>query len=192
MSIKSSHSTRLSPKILGRAKMVLGSLLGLVIILLCVATYQGIVSGELDRLFLQPFRQFSADLQEAMQEPTPMPTQVVTPSPVGQTAPLPTTASAVQYKAPVANCTRYNIREGEFTSNKCYTSSDYNDLVYYLNRYSSAQFSYNSAVSSMNITCSGSEFFKASCERDQTKKTNAENDMNNYKGIIHAIIGRGK
>jgi len=103
--------------------------------------------------------------------------------------PLPTAGS---YQPASSNCTQYPIREGEFTSDKCYSAKDYSDLLYYLQRYDSAASVYNGAIASMNITCNGSEFFKDACARDTTDKTNAENDINNYKGIITAIISRGK
>lgn len=94
---------------------------------------------------------------------------------------------------PVApSCTTFNIREGEFSSNKCYSQKDYDDLMYYLQRFNSAVFSYNGAIASMNITCSGSDFFKDSCERDKKQKEQAESDMNNYRGTIQGIIARGK
>lgn len=88
-------------------------------------------------------------------------------------------------------CNRYTIREGEFASNKCYTQKDYDDLTYYAQRFDSAVFSNNAAISSMRITCNGSEFFKSSCERDQAKKKQAEEDMNKYRGIIQGIIAKG-
>ncbi len=90
------------------------------------------------------------------------------------------------------SCTQYNIREGEFASNKCYTASDYDDLLYYLNRYNSSVFSYNSAISQMEVTCSGSDFFKNQCEQATKERDQAQSDIDNYKGIIHGIIARGK
>lgn len=95
--------------------------------------------------------------------------------------------------APVApSCTYLNIREGEFASNKCYSKKDYDDLNYYLQRYNSAVFTYNGAISSMNITCNGSDFFKDKCEQDKEEKEEAEKSMSEYKGIIKDIISRGK
>jgi len=88
-------------------------------------------------------------------------------------------------------CVPYAIREGEFASDKCYSQKDYDDLIYYLQRYNSAVFSYNSAVSSMRITCTGSEFFKNTCKLDKQKKQKVEEDMVNYKNIINGIIARG-
>jgi len=94
--------------------------------------------------------------------------------------------------APAApSCTRYTIREGEFASDKCYGQKDYNDLVYYLGRFNSSVAFYNGAVSTMRITCNGSDFFKDSCERDKKQKETSEADMNKYRGIINGIIGRG-
>ena len=90
------------------------------------------------------------------------------------------------------NCIRMNIREGEFASNKCYSSADYDDLQYYLSRFNAAVFSYNGAIASMKITCSGSEFFKQSCEEDQKEKSEAETAMNNYRNIVQSIIAKGR
>lgn len=90
------------------------------------------------------------------------------------------------------NCTPYQIREGEFASNKCYAKKDYDDLMYYLQRFNAAAGSYNGAIASMNITCSGSDFFKDSCERDKKTKADAETNIANYKNTIKGIIARGK
>ncbi len=90
------------------------------------------------------------------------------------------------------SCTQYNIREGEFASNKCYSQQDYNDLIYYLDRFNSAVFSYNGAVGQMSVTCNGSEFFKNQCDVNKQEKQQAENDMNKYRGIIQGIIAKGK
>jgi hypothetical protein len=91
-----------------------------------------------------------------------------------------------------SNCTQYKIYEGEFASDKCYSSQDYKDLQYYLSAYNSAVFSYNGAISSMRITCSGSDFFKDSCDRDKSQKDEAEKKINEYKSTIQGIIARGK
>lgn len=102
----------------------------------------------------------------------------------------PTTSNQTVPAAP--SCTRYQIREGEFASNKCYSNKDYDDLIYYLQRFNSAAASYNGAAASMSITCSGSDFFKNQCEQDKKDKADAEANINNYRGIINGIIARGK
>ncbi len=107
------------------------------------------------------------------------------------TSPSPSPFPVIQQKS-VSSCIQYNIREGEFASNKCYLQKDYDDLIYYLNRFSSAVFSYNGAVSSMEITCSGSDFFKNSCEKDKATKEKAGQDMNAYRATINRIIATGK
>lgn len=94
--------------------------------------------------------------------------------------------------SPVSSCISYNIREGEFASNKCYVQKDYDDLIYYLNRFNSAVFNNDAAVADMKITCSGSDFFKKTCEEDKAKQTKAQEDINTYRGTINTIIGRGK
>jgi len=90
------------------------------------------------------------------------------------------------------SCIQYPIREGEFASNKCYSQQDYNDLIYYLQQFNNSAFSFNGAVASMEITCSGSDFFKDSCERDKQRKQQAEQDMNQYRAEINAIIAKGQ
>jgi hypothetical protein len=89
-------------------------------------------------------------------------------------------------------CMQYIIREGEFASDKCYSQKDYGDLMYYLQRFNSSASTYNGAVASMGITCTGSDFFKDSCERNKKQKEQSESDMNNYRGIIQGIIARGE
>jgi hypothetical protein len=89
------------------------------------------------------------------------------------------------------SCISYKIREGEFASDGCYSQSDYEDLQYYLQQFNSAVFSFNSAGSSMSITCSGSDFFKNQCEEDKRQREEAEKKINEYRGIIQGIISRG-
>jgi len=101
-----------------------------------------------------------------------------------------TNNSNSSYSGP--SCTKFTIREGEFASDKCYSQKDHDDLTYYIERFNSATFSYNGAIASMRITCSGSDFFKDSCDQDTKQKTQAEQDINNYRGIINGIIAKGK
>lgn len=110
------------------------------------------------------------------------PTLTLTPTPV----PIKTWVPTV-----TPSCDEYNIREGEFSSNNCYSQKDYDDLLYYLRRFNSAVSSYNGAISSMRITCSGSDFFKDACERDKKQKQQSEDDMNKYRETIKGIIARG-
>lgn len=100
-----------------------------------------------------------------------------------------TTPANAEVAAP--SCTRYNIREGEFASNKCYSGKDYQDLVYYIDRFNSAVFSLNGANGQMSVTCNGSDFFKAQCDKNKQEKSQAESDMAKYRAIINGIIGRG-
>ncbi|NMC35801.1 hypothetical protein GYA49_02035 [Candidatus Beckwithbacteria bacterium] len=92
----------------------------------------------------------------------------------------------------VSSCTPFNIREGEFASNKCYSQQDYDDLQYYLQRFNSSAATYNGAVASMSITCNGSDFFKDQCEQDKKDKEQAEADINNYRNTINGIIAKGR
>ncbi|MCL4375126.1 hypothetical protein M1523_04690 [Patescibacteria group bacterium] len=103
----------------------------------------------------------------------------------------PTSAPAAPVNQ-IPNCTQFTIREGEFASDKCYTSKDLADLQYYIQRFNSAVSMNNAAIASMQITCNGSDFFKNSCERDKAQKAQAENDINQYRTTIQGIIAKGK
>lgn len=100
--------------------------------------------------------------------------------------------AAAARTAAVPACKSFNIREGEFASNKCYLSKDYDDLLYYLNAYNSSASSYNGAIASMRITCDGSDFFKNSCEQDKKTQETAKQNIDKYKATIQGIIARGK
>lgn len=93
---------------------------------------------------------------------------------------------------PVSNCIRYKITNGDFTSDKCYTQKDYSNLVSYLSEYNMAVFEYNSANSTVKFTCTGSDFFKDSCEDAKDRRDDAEEDIDKYKSKIKEIIARGK
>lgn len=198
---ESPYKIGLGSKILSRAGLVLGSLLLLLTVVTIAGVHQGIVSGDFDRVLLKPFREFSSDFEKAVNpEPTPTATSSATlqsPSPSPTTQPVKKYTPVQQTQPVVPNCIRKNIREGEFASNKCYLPQDYEDLEYYLGRFSSAVFNRDSADSSMRITCNcrvpqECEFFKDSCEKDKQKKSQAETDIQNYKAIIQGIITRGK
>ncbi|MBI2017753.1 hypothetical protein HYS92_01750 [Candidatus Daviesbacteria bacterium] len=181
-------------RILFRARLVFSILLGLFLVFILAGIYQGVQSGDFDKVFVAPFRQFSQDLQTAL-EPTPSPSPSLSPSspPTPKPTQKPVTQPVVKPTQPqVANCIRKNIREGEFASNKCYSQTDYEDLEYYLQRFNYAVFSLDGAEASMRITCSGSDFFKDSCERDKKEKSQAESDISKYRGIIQGIIAKGK
>lgn len=197
----SPYKIGLGPKILDRARLILGSLLLVLTIIIIAGIHQGVVSGDFDRFLLKPFREFAADFEKAAQPtptPTPTPKPSTTPSPTAvPTSVKKSTPAAGQSQPVYSNCIRKNIREGEFASNKCYSEADYEDLNYYLQRYDSAKFSLSSAEGSMRITCNcrvqqECDFFKDSCERDKQQKSQAEADINNYRGIIQGIIARGK
>ena len=199
MSSKSPYKIGLGPKILSRARSILGSLLLLLTVVVIAGLHQGVTSGDFDRVLLRPFWEFAVDFEEVTQ-PFPTPTFLQTPSeiPSPTAAPVEISVPEVQQNQPVySNCVRANIREGEFASNKCYSQADYEDLKYYLQRYDSAKFSLSGAESSMRITCNcrvqqECDFFKDSCERDKQQKSQAEADINNYRGIIQGIIAKGK
>lgn len=93
----------------------------------------------------------------------------------------------------VANCIQYKIREGEFASDKCYVRSDYDDLLYYLQRYSAVASAYNGEAAQANMTCGGqSEMFKQSCEESKVAMQQYESELQNYANTIKGIIARGR
>lgn len=193
---ESPYKIGLGPKILSRARLILGSLLLLLTVVTLAGVHQGVTSGDFDRVFVAPFRQFAQDLKKAVE---PIPTPSPLPSPSSTPTPIPTKKPAVppavkqQTQPVVTNCIRKNIREGEFASNKCYSQQDFEDLEYYLNRYNSAVFDRDGAESFMGITCGGkSEMFQQDCEKQKARKAQAEADMNKYRDIIQGIIAKGK
>lgn len=140
MSSESPYKIGLGPKILSRARLILGSLLLTLTIITIAGIHQGVTSGDFDRSLLKPFREFAADFEKATQ-PTPTLTPTSKPSTTPSPTPLPVKKSAPaagQTQPVYSNCIRKNIREGEFASNKCYSQQDYEDLNYYLNQYTSA------------------------------------------------------
>lgn len=196
----SSYKISLEPKTLKRAKFILGFLLLLLIILVITGIHGAVASGDFERIFLKPFGQFATDF-EANVNPSPTPTfpplPTLTASPTPSPTAIPVYLTPKQWQPVFSNCIRKNIREGEFASNKCYSQQDYEDLEYYLGRYRSAKFDLSGAEGSMRITCNcrvqkECDFFKNSCERDKQQKSQAEADINKYRGIIQGIISKGK
>jgi hypothetical protein len=170
-----------------------------------VTIYYGNKTGELEKQVLAPLRNSYSTFVASMQEhPKPSVTEVlptIVDQPLQSSAPTP---SAVTSSKPAAQrsvvvstpapqpCIRDNIREGEFASNKCYTQQDYNDLEYYLSKYSSAKWNIDFYDSKVKIVCSNVEFYGNQCEN--TKKEQEENKTNvdKYRSIIQTIIARGK
>lgn len=190
---ESPYKIGLEPKILSRAKLILGSLLLTLTIVTIAGVHQGITTGDFDRILLKPFREFAADFEKATQpSPTttfsPMPSTSPTPTPV----PIKKSAPAVQQTQPVyINCIRRNIREGEFASNKCYAQQDYEDLNYYLNQYNSAVGSVSFYETKVRISCGNNDFHKT-CEQDKKDQQANLDNIPRYRSIIQGIIARGK
>lgn len=90
------------------------------------------------------------------------------------------------------SCVQYQIYEGEFASNKCYTQSDLKELQYYIKRYNSAIFDQNAAARSSEITCTGSDFFKQKCEDDKKRHAQSLIDQQTYKAKVLELIAKGK
>jgi hypothetical protein len=124
-----------------------------------------------------------SDLKQQINTQAKVPSPTVTPTPTPTLKP--TTAQAPA-------CKELNMREGKFKSDKCYTTKDYNDLVYYVDQYNSAVFDYNAAQNEISVTCNGSSFFKNDCSSAKSAKDKASSNMSKYTGIINGIIARGK
>ncbi len=184
----------LDSKVLHRARIIFSALLVILLISTLAGIHQGVQSGDFDRIFIAPFRQFSADLQKAM-EPTPTPTPLILPSPSFTPKPTvkATSAPVVKQSKPVvvSNCIQKNIREGEFASNKCYSQADYEDLNYYLNQYNSAVSSVSFYETKVRITCGNNDFHKT-CEQDKKDQQANSDNIPRYRSIIQGIIARGK
>lgn len=199
MASQSPFKLGLGPKTLGRAKIILGSLLLLFMLFAIAGIYQGVVSGDFDRLLLKPFRDFTNDLDKAINA-TPAPVPTLTPMPSTSTTSTSTSTSKViiNQTAPVqksqpaaATCFAKNIREGEFASNKCYSQQDYEDLSYYLNKYNSAVGSVSFYQTKVNISCSNNDFFKT-CEQDKKDQQANLDNIPRYRSIIQGIIAKGR
>lgn len=190
---ESPYKIGLGPKILSRARFILGSLLLTLTIITIAGVHQGVTSGDFDRVLLKPFREFAADFERATQPtPTPIPTPKPSTTPSPTPAPVKKSAPAVQQTQPVTpNCIRKNIREGEFASNKCYSQQDYEDLSYYLNQYNSAVQSVSFYETKVNISCGNNDFFKT-CEQDKKEQQANLDNIPRYRSIIQGIIARGK
>lgn len=198
---ESPYKIGLGPKILSRARLILGSLLLLLTVVTIAGVHQGITSGDFDRVLLKPFREFGSDFERAVNPiPTPTATSSATlqsPSPSPTIQPVKKYTPVQQPQPVISNCIKANIREGEFASNKCYSEQDYEDLQYYLGRYQTAKLNLSSAEGSMRITCNcrvqqECDFFKDSCEKDKQQKSQAEADISSYRGIIQGIIAKGR
>lgn len=194
----SSYKIGLGPKIIFKARIIFGSLFLICVALLALGIYQGIQSGDFNKILIQPFKQFLKGSETPAETPSPSLLPAVTPTPTATPLPVKKSQPQVQYTQPVvSNCIRKNIREGEFASNKCYSQQDFEDLQYYLQQYDSAVFSRDGAESSMKITCNcrvqqECDFFKDSCEKDKQQKSTAEANISKYKGIILGIIAKGQ
>lgn len=112
--------------------------------------------------------------------------------PTKNVAPTTTNNALEQSSKPASpSCTNFKIYEGEFKSDKCYDSETLRDLQYYISQYNSAIFTMNAAASSSRITCSGSDFFKDSCERDKDRYEGAKDDKEKYEDKVKALIKKG-
>lgn len=91
----SPYKIGLGPKILSRARFILGSLLLILTIVTIAGAHQAIASGDFDRILLKPFREFAADFEKAINsEPIPTATSSET---LQSPTPGPTAKPAKQY-----------------------------------------------------------------------------------------------
>ncbi|MBI2330415.1 hypothetical protein HYU94_03415 [Candidatus Daviesbacteria bacterium] len=188
------HKIGLGSKILARARLVFGILLSFAVILTIAGVYQGIKSGEFNKVFIKPFKQFAADFKKAVEEtptPSPAPSSNSTSTSTTKVIINQTVPQAPQRQPVVSNCIIKNIREGEFTSNKCYSQQDYEDLSYYLNQYNSAVGSVSFYETKVRINCSNNDFFKT-CEQDKKEQQTNLDSIPRYKSIIQGIIAKGQ
>lgn len=191
------YKVSLNSKVLSRARKIFSILLGLFLVFVLAGIHQGVQSGDFDKVFVAPFRQFSQDLKKATEPsptpsftPLPSPSSTPTPPPAGGPTQKPNPKPVIQPK-PVTNCIQRNIREGEFASNKCYSQQDYEDLNYYLNQYSSATGSVSFYETKVRITCGNNDFHKT-CEQDKKDQQANLDNISRYRSIIQGIIARGK
>ena len=160
----------------------------IIVIVLCIALFFSLSPLE------KQFKQFISDFTAA-ELPVISPTinSVETLSPTTKISP---TITPKPTKKVVA-CIKYQIREGEFVSNKCYTPADRDSLIYYLNRLDSANFDLQGAQGTIDITCKcrsaeECDFFKDSCAKAQQQKSQAEASINQYRATIRALINQAK
>lgn len=200
MTKKNPYRVALDPKIHFRSRIIFGFLTLAFFLSLGTGIYAGVKTNKINEYLVDPVKNFMVQMASEEEEPDVTGTNTVinitnvnnATTSSKTTTITPTKAPVVKQNPPVANCIRRNIREGEFASNKCYSQGDYEDLEYYLNRFNSAVFTLDGAEASMRITCSGSDFFKDSCERDKQRKSQAEVDISKYRGIIQGIIAKGR
>jgi hypothetical protein len=168
------------------------------ILIFALVTYIYFASGAIADNFIEPLKKQLENLITTYDESAlPSIAPVLTASPSHVPTNIVVKKSTPTPKKVAATCYRLNIREGEFASNKCYLRSDYDNLIYYLQRFDSAKFDLQTAQGTINITCNcrvaqECEFFKDSCSQAQQQKSQAEADINKYRSMIQSIIARGK
>lgn len=87
-----------------------------------------------------------------------------------------------------AYCIDFEIKEGEFKSKGCYEPNDWDDLQFYLSKYKTAQFKYDSAKGTADFVCDGSDFFKESCDTANSAMESARGEITQTRIIIKSII----
>ena len=168
-------------------------ILFLIFIAAIYTIYTSIKTEGFTNSFIKPLLQ---QLEKIVPEPSTTPVKIKNVISLTPTL-RPTLKPPTPTKKPLPPCYRLNIREGEFASNKCYSKSVYDDLIYYLQRYDSANFDLQSALAFIKISCSchvpqQCESNKASCAEDQQDKAQAETNLNNYRSIILGLIAKGR
>lgn len=103
---ESPYKIGLGPKILSRARLILGSLLLLLTVVIIAGVHQGVTSGAFDRILLKPFREFADDLNKALKTTAP---------PVSTSSGIPTTVSTPASKPVKTNKPAYTIPQTKST-----------------------------------------------------------------------------
>lgn len=96
------------------------------------------------------------------------------------------------YTPPTQQCYKYEIFSGELKSKRCYSLQDYDLLTNYYNNYQAADWSYDSANSSIKFLCDGSDFFEKACEDAKERKEEASDKKKKYLELSLAVIARGE
>jgi hypothetical protein len=92
---------------------------------------------------------------------------------------------------PTQQCYTYEIVSGELKSKRCYSLQDYDLLTNYYNKYQTADWSYDSANSSIKFLCDGSDFFEDACKDAKERKEEASDKKEKYLELSLAVIARG-
>ncbi|MFA6981977.1 MAG: hypothetical protein WC243_03075, partial [Patescibacteria group bacterium] len=90
-------------------------------------------------------------------------------------------------------CYEYEIRDGEYKSNKCYSYSDYNELSRAYSDYETVLWNIDWAESGIDITCDSDwDKFKESCDDYREQKDDFENEKDELEEKIEYLLTKGR